>query len=184
MNLKLEKLKTLGAGEFKHLNGSLIEHLERTHQLLVEWGASQALCDAGLYHAAYGTIGFDTQVITLFQRQDIAKIIGQAAEDIVYLYCSCDRPFVFKAFDASKTIKFKDRFTKKEFNLTHKQAQQFCELTVANELELAIESHEFLIEHGKDLYHLFIKMKPLLSQPANDKVANVLGAFFNNSLKN
>jgi len=174
VNSKFDKLSELGAGEFEHLNGSLIKHLNSTYQLLKKWGASQELCDAGLYHAAYGTAGFDDQVVPLSQRKDIANIIGDAAEEIVYLYCSCDRNFVFQDFNANEPIKFRDRFKEEEFKLTHQQAQQFCELTVANELELAMDSDEFLKEHGKSLYNLFVEMKPLLSETANKTVASVL----------
>jgi len=176
MGSKFEELSKLGAGEFEHLNGSLIEHLNSTYQLLIKWGASPELCDSGLYHAAYGTAGFESQVVSLSQRRDIAKIIGQPAEEIVYLYCSCDRSFVFKGFDGNNPINFRDRFTEKEFKLTHEQAQQFCELTVANELELAIDSSEFLKEHGQGLFDLFIKMEPLLSQSANESINSVLSS--------
>ena len=176
MNLKFDKLSELGAGEFEHLNGSLIKHLNSTYHLLEKWGASQELCDSGLYHAEYGTAGFETQVVSLSQRNDIANIIGQTSEEIVYLYCSCDRGFVFDDFDGNSVIRFRDRFTETEFELTHEQAQQFCELTVANELELAIDSAEFLKEHGQGLLHLFTKMKPLLSKPANEAVTSVLGS--------
>jgi hypothetical protein len=176
VNSKFDKLSELGTGEFEHLNGSLIKHLNSTYQLLEKWGASQELCDSGLYHAAYGTAGFETQVVSLSQRNDIAKIIGKTAEEIVYLYCSCDRGFVFNNFDGNSSIKFRDRFTETEFELTHEQAQQFCELTVANELELAIDSIEFLKEHGQGLLNLFIKMKPLLSKPANETITSILGS--------
>ncbi len=176
VNSKFDKLSELGAGEFEHLNGSLIKHLNSTYQLLEKWGASQELCDSGLYHAAYGTAGFETQVVSLSQRNDIAQIIGEIAEEIVYLYCSCDRGFVFNNFDGNSVIKFRDRFSETEFELTNEQAQQFCELTVANELELAIDSIEFLKEHGQGLLNLFIKMKPLLSKPANEAITSVLGS--------
>ena len=59
MNKKLQTLIDMGVGEFEHVDGSLIEHLQATRQLLKEWGASEVLQDAGLYHAAYGTAGFD-----------------------------------------------------------------------------------------------------------------------------
>ena len=176
VNSKFDKLSELGAGEFEHLNGSLIKHLNSTYQLLEKWGASQELCDSGLYHAAYGTAGFETQVVSLSQRNDIAQIIGEIAEEIVYLYCSCDRGFVFNNFDGNSVIKFRDRFSETEFELTNEQAQQFCELTVANELELAIDSIDFLNEHGQGLLNLFIKMKPLLSKPANEAITSVLGS--------
>ena len=175
MNSKFEKLNKLGAGEFEHLNGSLIEHLNGTYQLLIKWGASLELCDSGLYHAAYGTAGFESQVVPLSQRADIAKIIGSSAEEIVYLYCSCDRNFFYKNFDSNNPISFRDRFTEKKFKLTHKQAQQFCELTVANELELAVASSAFLKEHGQSLFNAFIKMESLLSKPANESINSVLG---------
>lgn len=176
VNSKFDKLSELGAGEFEHLNGSLIKHLNSTYQLLEKWGASQELCDSGLYHAAYGTAGFETQVVSLSQRNDIAKIIGKAAEEIVYLYCSCDRDFVFNNFNGNHAVKFRDRFTETEFELTPEQAQQFCELTVSNELELAIDSIDFIQEHGQGLLNLFLKMKPLLSKPANETVMRVLGS--------
>lgn len=174
MNNKFEKLKEIGAGEFEHLNGSLIKHLTSTFELLKQWQASGVLCDAGLYHAAYGTDGFDSEVLPLSQRTLVAEIIGQEAEALVYLYCSCDRAYTFADFNRTKPIAFKDRFTGDIFELTPKQAKAFCELTVANELELAIDSSAFLQQHKQSLYALFIEMEPWLSESANKEVQFVL----------
>jgi hypothetical protein len=174
MNVKFEQLKKLGAGEFEHLNGPLIEHLEATYKLLQQWDAAQALCDAGLYHAAYGTDGFEANVVELSRRNEIAQIIGQSAEEIVYLYCACDRSFVFSNFNAKEPIRFRNRFTMSEFSLTNEQAISFCELTVANELELVMASDEFKNKHGQGLFDLFLKMAPLLSAVANKSVNQVL----------
>jgi len=171
---KFIALQKLGAGEFEHLNGSLLAHLNATYQLLKQWQATQHLCDAGLYHAAYGTDGFDTRVIALTRRNDIANIIGEQAEAIVYLYCACDRDYVFSRIGKYKEVHFKDRFTSKEFILTSEQASQFCELTVANELELAIDSQEFRNQYGKGLYYLLSKFSPYLTNSANDAIDNVL----------
>ncbi|MCV6623706.1 MAG: hypothetical protein OIF51_18365 [Cellvibrionaceae bacterium] len=46
---KLQQLKALGFGEIAHLNGSLLDHLKGTQALLQSWGASQTLCQAGLF---------------------------------------------------------------------------------------------------------------------------------------
>lgn len=46
------------AGEIAHLNGPLLEHLERTELLLSPWGCSETASLAGLCHAVYGTDGF------------------------------------------------------------------------------------------------------------------------------
>jgi len=175
MNSKFNALQELGAGEFEHLNGPLLKHLNATAELLKQWGANQTLCDAGLYHAAYGTAGFDTHIVSLNSRKEIANIIGAEAEAIVYLYCSCDRDFVFSQIGLSPIIRFKDRFVDEVFDLTPEQAKQFCELTVANELELAISSKEFLNTHGKGLLNLFAKFSPFITDDANNSIFTILG---------
>jgi hypothetical protein len=83
MNEKFKQLTKLGAADFAHINGSLIDHLKGTKDLLSSWSASQVLQDAALYHAAYGTAGFEEQMVAANQREKIAKIIGSQAEEIV-----------------------------------------------------------------------------------------------------
>ena len=61
--------------------------------MLNSWHAKPFICDAGLYHAAYGTDGFDEHMVSVTQRKAIGEIIGTQAEELVYLYCACDRTF-------------------------------------------------------------------------------------------
>lgn len=171
---KFDKLQQLGAGEFAHLNGSLETHLIGTYTLLTRWKATQELCDAGLFHAAYGTDGFDESLLGLEGRQQVADIIGQQAEQIVYLYCACSRQFVFTELSPNQPVRFRDRFTNAEFYLTQVQAQHFCELTVANELEIASHSPAFVAQHGDALRGLFLRMSPYLSQAATADVGRIL----------
>lgn len=187
MDTKLSELKKLGAGEFTHLHGSLIDHLTSTYLLLKKWGASNSLCDAGLYHAAYGTAGFEDNMASLTQRKSIAQVIGDEAEALVYLYCACDREYVFsRLMHNEKTAKkmntntdinwnvgstdtdilFRDRFTGKEYVLSAQQAHALSELTVANELELVLSSDEFKAQHGDELFRLFDNLQSYLSHDA------------------
>jgi hypothetical protein len=166
MNEKFEALKSLGAGDFEHLNGTLIAHLKGTRDILISWGASSVLCDSGLYHAAYGTDGFDESLVSLTQRNDIAALIGKEAEELVYLYCSCDRGYVFPKIGLFQHTKFKNRFSGYEFSLTNKQSKLFCELTVANEMELVCNSQGFKGTYGDGLLKLFESMKAFLSERA------------------
>lgn len=161
-----KELKRLGAGDFKHLNGSLISHLQNTREILVHWGASAELCDAGLFHAAYGSAGFSKSMLGLSQREKIASLIGHETEKLVYLYCSCERAYVFPKLGTSKHIEFKDRFVGSTFTLSNAQAKLFCELTVANELELVYASKAFKVEHGEGLFGLFESMQGYLSTAA------------------
>ena len=163
---KFALLQEIGAGDFQHLNGSLAHHLERTKDILATWGTSNDLQTAGLFHAAYGTAGFDESMVNLSQRQKVADVIGEQAEAIVYLYCSCDRDYVFQQINVDQPIRFRDRFTDETFLLNTTQARQFCELTVANELELVYASDAFKTQYGDALLELFNKMASNLSSHA------------------
>tara|TARA_Y100001956_G_C4124778_1_gene189473 strand:+ start:1595 stop:2119 length:525 start_codon:yes stop_codon:yes gene_type:complete len=165
---KFNLLKKLGAGDFQHLNGTLESHLLGTEKLLGQWGASERLRVAGLYHAAYGTAGFDENMVSLNQRKEIAKLVGQDEEELIYLYCACDRDYVFPQFSTSAQIEFRDRFTGECFVLSDQQTRDMSELTVANELELVLSSAEFKAQYGVELFELFQAMDRFVSASARD----------------
>jgi hypothetical protein len=175
MGGKFRKLSELGAGDFEHLDGSLIEHLHGTRDLLDKWSASDVLKDAGLYHAAYGTAGFDVNLVSTSQRSEISQIIGLEAEEIVYQYCACDRKHFFSQIGVVDTPEFKNRFTGESHQLSPDLMLQFCELTAANETEIAIDNPKFITDHGAGLNSLFIRMEPYLSKAARVKTAMVFG---------
>ena len=172
---KLQKLNELGAGEIEHINGSLIAHLKGTKKLLESWSASRVLQDAGLYHAAYGTAGFNQSLLSPEQRVKIAEIIGAEAEEIVYLYCACEREDFWPQVGIKQNPEFKNRFTGEVSRLNEDQISNFCELTVANELEIAIDNPSFRKEHGQALYYIFSNMRPYLTEQAYSMVQAVLG---------
>ena len=176
MNEKFQKLSKLGAGDFDHIDGNLIDHLNGTKKLLREWSASTILQDAGLYHAAYGTAGFDEALATVKQRNEIAKIIGKEAEEIVYLYCACDREYFWPQIGRVTVPEFKNRFTGQVFQLSPQQLCDFCELTVANEIEIAMDNPPFINKHGHALYSIFKNMCNYISKPASTSVELVLGS--------
>ena len=177
MNTKFKQLADLGAADFAHINGNLLHHLNGTKDLLSSWSASQPLQDAGLYHAAYGTAGFDAQMVAPDQRGKIAHIIGQQAEEIVYQYCACERGDVWPQLGLVNNPDFKNRFTLKIYQLHPALLKDLCELTAANELEIALGSSEFIELHGHDLFKLFTTMRPLLSSSANNAVKKILGHY-------
>lgn len=174
---KFKMLQALGAGDFQHLNGSLEAHLTGTKNILANWGSSDLLQVAGLFHAAYGTAGFDEKMVSLSQRQDVARVIGCNEEALVYLYCSCDRDYVFPQFGKALEIEFKDRFTGSTFVLDSNALNLFCELTVANELELVYSSETFKVKYGAGLYSLFKGMDDYLSLEAKTAYKSALSSF-------
>ncbi len=170
-----EKLRELGAGEFEHLNGSLLSHLRGTYDLLHHWGANEDLCKAGLYHAAYGTAGYDEKLISLNERLQIQELIGLESEEVVYVYCACDRDFFWPQLGVVENPVFRNRFSGEEYALENDALKKFCELTAANELEIACGSTQFIDKYGIGLRSLFMRMKTYLSPPAYQFFKQTLG---------
>lgn len=174
MDKKFQKLIELGAGEFEHIDASLLEHLESTRCMLKSWVASEVLQDAGLYHAAYGTDEFDTNMFDVSQRKEVAKIVGNQVENIIYHYCACDRQACFAQFGQCAEPVFYDRYTGTNFKVSQELLNNLCELTAANEIDIAMQNATFIKQHGNDLYNLFSRMQPFLSVAATRKVNQIL----------
>jgi hypothetical protein len=161
-----DELSALGVGDFVHLNGSLTTHLVAVYDILKLWGADDGLRRAGLYHAAYGTAGFDQAMVSLDRRSEIASLIGVDAEAIVYAYCACDRRVVWPRIGVEKVVQFRDRFTGGNHVIEGRPLRAFCELSCANELELAYSDPAFVGRTGAYLAPLFRQWSPFLSQAA------------------
>lgn len=171
-----QKLQALGAGEFAHVDGSLIDHLRGTHDLLRSWGANDVLCRAGLYHAAYGTAGYSKTLVSLEQREQIKALIGADAEGLVFVYCACDRRFFWPQVGVKSPSIFRDRFTGEEFSVDDSWLKNFCELTVANELEIARRDSEFIIKNMGPVFRgIFTRMQPYLSKMAYESFVETFG---------
>jgi hypothetical protein len=132
----LKFLEIHNAAGVAHFNGTLQAHLERTEGLLREWGAGEALCRAGLCHAAYGTDGFANQLVAVADRQVVVDAIGVEAETIVYRYASCDRGLVYPQLGIVSPLRFRDRFNGHETTLAQRELAELLELTFANELDI------------------------------------------------
>jgi (p)ppGpp synthase/HD superfamily hydrolase len=63
-----------------HSEVGLFDHLLGTRQLLVEWKARPALCDAGLFHSVYSTEHYELKAIPLSMRDEVRQLIGDEAE--------------------------------------------------------------------------------------------------------
>lgn len=137
----LRRLAAMGAGALAHVNGDLFGHLKGTCELLKRWGAPRHVCLAGLYHAVYGTAGFADQLLPLERRRDVAMVIGDAAEELVYLFSACDRADLYPRLDRRESpLRFRDRFSGATSVPPAALLAGFCELTLANEAEIALQA--------------------------------------------
>ncbi|MEV7557787.1 DUF6817 domain-containing protein [Streptomyces sp. NPDC089795] len=168
------RLRELGAGEITHPGGTLLAHLERVEHLLASWGARPALRRSGLCHAFYGTDGFPTALLPLARRGELAAVIGDEAEEIVYAYAACDRAASYPTLACEESA-FRDRFTGLVHSPTPRLRRDLAELSAANELDLARIDPVFRDAWGDELRLLFTRLAGLLSEPARRECRAVLG---------
>ena len=95
----IDLLGSCGAATVAHPGGDLLTHLLRTEQILRAWDEPDDVCLAGLAHALYGTAGFAVELLPLSSRPIAQAVMGEAAEALVYLYCSCDRAATYAALE-------------------------------------------------------------------------------------
>jgi hypothetical protein len=179
-NPKFLALKKLGVGEFSHLNGSLESHLLGTYALLVEWKNPGYVCDAGLYHAVYGTqplkaLGIPHKEYSPSDRPKIREIIGEESEQLVYLYGACDRDFLYPQIGSPGAL-YRDRFTGKEQGLLSGTLRDLLEVTMANELEICISGPSIKKKHRHSLIELFDRFQGLVSEKAYNHYKSVFAA--------
>jgi len=134
----LDFLRSRSADRIVHLNGTLLDHLLATEELLRSWGSSERLCLAGLAHATYGTDGFAPTLLAWADRAVLGEVAGAEVEETVYLYASCDRSSLYPQFAGDRPVRFRDRFRQVTFEPSDTQLRDFVDLTLANEIEIAL----------------------------------------------
>lgn len=120
---------------------------------------------AGLCHAAYSTDGFATALLGLDERPLLAQVIGSGAEQLVYLYASCDRGQLYPQLTGPAAT-FTDRFTGTRHVPAAPALRAFTEITAANELDVIRHNPELAAQHGAGLAALFTDAGRHLSEQA------------------
>lgn len=155
-----------GAAGIEHPGGTLLTHLRRVADRLTAWGAADEVVLAGLCHAAYGTDGFATALLPLSNRGELVEVIGAAAEELVYLYGSCDREASYPRLRGAGPVAFRDRFTGEVREVDVAGVRAFLEITAANELDVFAHNEALAARHGPALLELFSRTRERLSGPA------------------
>jgi hypothetical protein len=80
------------ADSIKHKNGSLLNHLLTTYDILKEVGADTHVCLAGGTHSVFGTNAFRQICVPEGCRGEVEECIGTEALRLVDLFGTIDRP--------------------------------------------------------------------------------------------
>jgi hypothetical protein len=160
----VDLLGSCGAATVAHPGGDLLTHLIRTEQILRSWDEDDDICLAGLAHALYGTAGFAVELLPRTSRPIARAVLGDRAEALVYLYCSCDRAATYPALTSSPVV-FTDRFAHRSGVIGADEMHAFAAITIANELDLVREG-AFDIATVVEIDDLFAKLAPFARDAA------------------
>jgi hypothetical protein len=133
---RLRFLRKVSTDQIPHPSKvGLFDHLLGTRRLLVEWEARPALCDAGLFHAVYGTEYYELKAISLSMRDEVRQLIGDEAESLAWLFCMMRRNTLDQNLHKDTDFSVQHRLTSEWIPLTAEQFHDLITLTFANCLE-------------------------------------------------
>jgi len=132
---RLRFLRKANTEGMPHSDRGLFDHLLGTRQLLVEWGARPALCDAGLFHSIYSTEHYEQTAVALTRRDEVRQLIGEEAESLVWLFCMMRRETFFLDLGKERSPSVQHRETGEQIPLSGTQHQDLLTLLFANSLE-------------------------------------------------
>ncbi|WP_309238427.1 DUF6817 domain-containing protein [Actinoplanes aureus] len=161
-------LQQRGADTVRHPGGTLYAHLCRVEERLGKLGHSDHVCTAGLTHAAYSTDGFDLALVFWQDRGALRDLVGAEAEELVYLYGSCDRDRTWERLAETKQVA--DRFTGETRELTTEELTPFVDLSIVNELDVFEQAPAVLEKNRVYFQELFTAWRPLASAPVAEEV--------------
>jgi hypothetical protein len=132
---RLRFLRAANTETMPHSERRLFDHLLGTRQLLVDWGARPALCDAGSFHSIYGTDHYEQNAVPLTMRDEVRRLIGEEAESLVWLFCTMRRETLFENPGQDGNPSVQNRVTGERIPLSGAQFQDLVTLMFANTLE-------------------------------------------------
>jgi hypothetical protein len=166
-------LRERGAESIEHPGGTLYAHLGRVHDRLGELGHDPQVQLAGLAHAVYGTDGFDLTLLPVAERASMRALVGDRAEELIYLYGACDRSRTWPTLP--QTHQVWDRFTGSPHALSPEQIRPFTDLSIVNELDVAEQDPGIAARHGAYFRTLFDSWAPRASPAVLAAARRVLG---------
>lgn len=159
--------------DHQHLASPLRAHLLGVHGLLKQWGARPALCRAGLFHAVDSTQHFHAKLAR--DPGALADSIGAEAAGLIALYTACDRDSVWVQIGRVAVVQFNDRHTGATRPMSASELADFCELTMANELDILRRERAHRDAYGALFRELLSRMRPFVSAPAWSSFVLILG---------
>lgn len=174
---RIDFLVQSGASRTLHSGRSLLEHLIGVREILRRWECPPPVCDAGLFHTAYGTETFQHAGLAESERDRLRALIGVEAEELAYLFgVKRSAAFLGDCLDAVKAgyrwtngvteplprqkLSIEHRVTGERIPISGNHFLHLVQLTIANALEQAPRMPEHFAEPTRLLYHSLTPLLP------------------------
>ncbi|MBI1314976.1 hypothetical protein GC176_27095 [bacterium] len=113
----------VGATDVAHTSKTYLAHAIGVYNDLKQWGSSEELARAGMFHSIYGTERFQKFKLDLERRCDVRALIGERAEWLAWLNCAMTRDEYDACIeslieDTSAPLCVVDRFSGERIELT------------------------------------------------------------------
>ncbi len=155
-----------------HSDRSLLDHLSGTRSLLEAWDAPQEVCDAGLFHAVYGTESYSKSLLPPRLRSEVRAVIGDAAEFLAYAFGAMKKQSFYANLDRESGFLVESRFDDSLIPLGMTEFVALCHISVANWLE---QRSRVSPEHRNIRADEFRKMRRFLNAKARAALDEAYG---------
>lgn len=92
LSKSIAALKRRNAHRCWHKHSTFLEHLLNVHNILRLWGQGAVIARVGLFHSAYSNSYVNLALFNPEQERNFMReLIGEEAEELVYLFCSINR---------------------------------------------------------------------------------------------
>jgi hypothetical protein len=154
-----KNLKTLtdflirqGIDQIGHSNKTYLAHLIGVYRDLEEWGCSEDVARAGMFHSIYGTELFQGFKLPLELRTEVRALIGERAERLGYLNCAMDRASFDRAAEQSAgPYRISDRITGEVHELSAEDFDDLSRVHLCDWLEQVMRSGRW--DYRRPGYH-------------------------------
>jgi hypothetical protein len=137
-------LQSLHFDDMSHSTRTLFDHLVSTGTLLQNWGCSETVYLAGLFHAVYGTESFRYQTDLTVHREAVQNVIGASAERIAWLFGISTGKSLWNQFGSLSTsisegpkASLTHRITGEALACDQSELLALADITLANALDQA-----------------------------------------------
>ncbi len=125
-----------GANDVAHTDKTYIAHAIGVYNDLREWGCSDELCRAAMFHSIYGTERFQGFTLPIEKRDEVAELIGERAERLAYWNCFMDRSSLDAAAKrGTPPYVIRHRVTGDEVELPEEDFDDLCRIHLCDWLE-------------------------------------------------